>query len=223
MRTMVAPSATAAGMSADMPIDSVSSAMPSSRRASASTRSCAKAARWRARIGLRLGDRHQAAQLQAWQLCHKARQLRQFGRADATLASFTTDVNLKTNIQRRAAGRPLLGQALRNLEPLDRMHPVETGRNRPCLVALYGPNEMPVDFAARQSGRNGGDFIERFLQIVLAKRGLAGGNRLEDHLGREGFGNSQQLHLVAGAAGGAGGGGDSSMDGWMDGMNERNG
>jgi len=46
----------------------------------------------------------------------------------------------------------------------------------------------------------GGDFVDRFLDVVFAKGGLAGGMGLPNGILPPGFGNGQQTHTARGTA-----------------------
>jgi len=100
------------------------------------------------RIAFGFGDRHQAAQRQPWQLADRPRQCLHVGRRDAALRRLAADVHLQQDVQRSQAGRPLLGQALRDLQPVDRLDPIELLGDDARLVALDRPDEVPLQLGA---------------------------------------------------------------------------
>jgi len=61
--------------------------------------------------------------------------------------------------------RPLRGEPLGDLQPVDGMHPGEALRNGPGLVGLDTADEVPGERALLQRR----DLLQRFLQIALAE------------------------------------------------------
>ena len=59
----------------------------------------------------------------------------------------------------------------------------------------------------------GGDFVHRLLDVVLAKGGLAGGMGLAHRLGAKGFGHRQQPHRLERSARGLAGAVDARVHG----------
>ena len=195
MRTIVLPAAIAASRSAVMPIDKVSTARPASRRLSnkALARRCT--AFWASKPSTGSGMRHQAAQRDPWQARHFAGQRQHLLRRNAGLGRAAVDVHLDAHLQRGHSLGPLLGQALRHLEPVDRVRPMEVGRHQPRLVALDRAYAMPFQ---RKFGQQR-DLLHRFLDVVFAKGGLARRKRLAHRFGAEGLGHRQQpdfLHIA---------------------------
>jgi hypothetical protein len=128
------------------------------------------------RVVARLGDGHQAAQLQTGQAATARHRASCFiGRATA-FARFAGDVNLEADLQGRQDRRALRGQAFGNLQTVDRMHPVEAFGDRARLVALQRADEMPFQLAAGKSRT----LVDAFLHVVLAEGALAGVGGLND-------------------------------------------
>ena len=132
-----------------MPSDSVSSSMPAARIVSKSAGRAQEHRALRLEIRRRFGNRHQPAQPQTWQRRDSPRQRqRLFGR-HARLVGAAVHVHLQAHLQRRQCGRPLLGQPLGDLQPVDAVHPVEVLGHRPRLVALQRADAVPFEFAAQ--------------------------------------------------------------------------
>jgi Lrp/AsnC family leucine-responsive transcriptional regulator len=188
---------TAASRSALMPIDKVSSARPWALTARVTVRAVRGAAHAaRSTVTGRLGNGHQPAQPHALgrQRGHRGGQRRHFGRQHAALAGLAADVDLQAQLQRRQPGRALFGQALRDLQPVDRLHPVEGLGHRARLVALQRADQVPLQLRA-QVGQ-GLDLGQRLLHVVLAEGALPGGMRLAHRLGAEGLADGQQRDAV---------------------------
>jgi hypothetical protein len=117
--------------------------------------------RWRTRSVGR--DRHQAPQPQSGQPFDRDRERCCRLRCDAALARLAADVHLEQYVERAQRVRPLLGQALRDLQSIDRLHPVELLGDRARLVALDGPDEVPVEREFRCLGLHLGHLLQRFL------------------------------------------------------------
>ena len=170
MRTMVAPSATAASRSWDMPMDRVSSGKPAARIVAKISRSRRNGARWAVKSSAGSGmairprkfSRGKAAI--AW---HSARA--SVGRATA-LAGFAGDIHLDTDLQWRQRGRPLRREPFGNLEALDRMHPGEMFGNQARLVALQRADEMPLQIEVDR----GPCLVDRLLDVILSECPLSG-------------------------------------------------
>jgi hypothetical protein len=98
-------------------------------------------------------------------------------------------------------GRALLGQALGDLQALDRVHPVEMVGDRARLVALDRADEMP--FQPQVSGRAFATAaILSSLPADSSRRRRAGRRRrLQHRLGWEGLGNGQQAGPSTGPEG----------------------
>jgi len=80
-------------------------------------------------ISCRLGDGHQSAQAQARQFRHRLRQVGHLARQKSGLGGLAADVDLDAHLQRGQFGWPLFAQTLGDLEPVQRMHPVERLRD----------------------------------------------------------------------------------------------
>jgi hypothetical protein len=87
-------------------------------------------------------------------------------------------------------GRTLVGQALRDLEPVHGMHPIKVLGHQPGLVALHRPNAVPLQ-GGRAHLAQCRHFFYGFLQVVFAKGVLPGAGGFEHGIGPEGFGYSQ--------------------------------
>ncbi len=211
-RTMVAPSAIAAAMSPDMPIESVSIVKPPARSALGQHAQPGKGGALQRRVGLRFRNRHQAAQRQVRQRRDLARQLRQFGGRGAALGGLAADVHLQADVQRSHLGRTLFGQALGDFQALHGMHPGEAGGDRARLVALDRADEMPFDRRIRLRARHGGDLFDAFLQIVFTEGALPRSHGFEHGFHREGLRYGKQLDARSGPAGGLGRSGDCRFD-----------
>ena len=145
----VAPSATAASRSALMPIDSVSSARPPSFSAASSSRSARCGARCASKSVGRLGNGHQPAQPHplggsAATACATA--ATSSGSSPLLLAS-PLMLTCRHSCSGGSAGGPLLGQALRDLQPVDAVHPVEVLGHDARLVALQRADQVPAQTA----------------------------------------------------------------------------
>ena len=170
-RTSVAPSAIAASRSADMPIDSVSTASP---RRGSRVEAIAQRAELRALprgVGGRLGDAHDAAQPQPRQRRDRARERQRLRRRDAALRRLAADVDLDADVERRQRRRGRAADsARRDLRPVDGLHPVEALRRRasPCCSAAgrSGATRCPARSASAL------DLGDRLLHVVLAERAL---------------------------------------------------
>ena len=143
------PSAIAASRSSLMPIDSVSSceALLADRLEQAAQRAMRHPLRLEAVGGLR--DRHQPAQAEPRQLRDRGGERRRVGRRHAALSRLAADVDLNAHLQRRQVRRPLLGEALGDLQPIDRMDPVEMLGGEARLVALQRADQVPLERARR--------------------------------------------------------------------------
>jgi hypothetical protein len=93
-------------------------------------------------------------------------------RRQPTLAGLAADVDLQADVQRGQLRRALVRQALCDLQPVHRVHPVEGLGHYARLVALQRADEVPGDVTA-QVGQLG-HFVERFLHVVLAELVLPG-------------------------------------------------
>jgi hypothetical protein len=108
----------------------------------------------------------------------------------AALGGLAIDVDLQADLQGRQPARPLLGQALRDLQPIHRMHPVKLLGHHAGLVGLQRPDQMPL--GARHEVGQGRDLLEGLLHIVLAKAALTRGVHRAHRGFREGLADSQQ-------------------------------
>ena len=143
----------------------------------------------------RFGNRHQAAQPQLRQPLNFLRQRERLGRHDAGLGRAAVDVHLQADLQRRELWRALLRQALRNLQPVDAVDPVEVRCHQPGLVALHRTDAVPLQAQARQQ-RN---LLDCLLDVVLAERQLAASVCVAHCVGAEGFRHRQQRDIGHGA------------------------
>ena len=170
-RTIVAPSAIADSRSADMPIDSVSTASPASRqrrKQSASARNCERAC---AGVRGRLGDAHDAPQPQPGQRGDHRRQRQRLVRSHAGLGRFPADVDLDADRQRRPVRGTRRGERAGDLLAVHRLHPVEALGGELRLVALQGTDQVPFD--VREAGQRF-DLRDRLLHVILAEAALSG-------------------------------------------------
>jgi hypothetical protein len=87
-------------------------------------------------------------------------------------------------------------QALGELQPIDRVHPIEVRRHHACLVALQGADQVPLETLAHIGQRL--DLLECFLHVVLAERMLAGCQCVAHRLGAESLCHSQQRDALHG-------------------------
>jgi hypothetical protein len=130
--------------------------------------------------------------LAAGQGGHRARQLERLLGRHAGLGRPAVDVDLQAHLQRRQFGRPLLRQALRDLQPVDRVRPMEMRRHQPRLVALDRAYAMPLQ---RQAGQQR-HLLHRFLDVVLAEGILARGLRRAHGFRGHGLGHGKQRDFV---------------------------
>ena len=114
------------------------------------------------------------------------------------LLSSPLEVDLQADLQRRQGGGTGLAQALRDLEPIDAVHPVESARRcRRVLLLWIGP--MKCHSMARSSRLL--HLVERLLDIVLAEGALPGRpGRAQGRRG-EGLAHRDQAHGRGIAAG----------------------
>src|ERR1700756_2215786 len=90
----------------------------------------------RVEIFARLRDRHQSAQRDPRQRRDFASERGCVGGCDAAFGGLAAHVDLQADIERPKVWRPLLGEALSNLETVDRMHPIEMLSDWARLVRL---------------------------------------------------------------------------------------
>ena len=198
-RTIVDPAATAASRSADIPSDSVS--QRGCERSQAIEQRLHPQQRFDLPAGLafRLRNGHQAAQYEPRQPRHLGRQCSYLVRCHAALRLFAADIDLQQHVERWLVLRTLLGQALRHLQAVDRLGPLEVFRDLARLVALDRPDEMPLNRSVRRRLADTSDLVHGFLNVVLAKVALAAAGCREHGLGREGLadGNQRDFALQA--------------------------
>ena len=195
MRTIVLPAAIAASRSAVMPIDKVSTARPAPRRLSnkALARRCT--AFWASKpstgSGMVISPR---SAIRGSRATSRASASTSCGATPDLVGPPSMFTWMHTCSGSHSLG-PLLGQALRHLEPVDRVRPMEVGRHQPRLVALDRAYAMPFQ---RKFGQQR-DLLHRFLDVVFAKGDLARRKRLAHRFGAEGLGHRQQpdfLHIA---------------------------
>ncbi|MNV59758.1 hypothetical protein D3C71_1522020 [compost metagenome] len=87
---------------------------------------------------------------------------------------------------------PLGRQALGDLEPVHRMHPVKVLGHQAGLVALNGANTVPLQSCTGQGSVHSCNLVHAFLDVVFAEVALAGGHGLQHRIGAKGLGNGQQ-------------------------------
>lgn len=162
-------------------------------------------------VGFGFGNRHQAAQPQRGQRGDRAREPGRIRRRDAALRRLAADVHLHADVQRRQVRGALLGQALRDLQPVDRMHPVEALGDGARLVRLQRADEMPLELGAQVGER--ADLVDRFLHVVLAECALAGRVCGAHRVGGKRLRHREQRDRAGRAAGRAGGFVDAAMNG----------
>ncbi len=169
----------------------------------------------RFKINSKFRDAHEATQTQARQCRHLDGQCQGVLRGHPGLGRATIDVDLEAHLQRRQSGGALFAQALGNLQTVHGLHPVKVLGHPTCLVALHRANAVPHEGQVAQLA----DFVERFLNVVLAKAGLPGGMGFLHGLGAEGFRHREQTHFSRGPARAQTGGCDARMDGLEIGLN----
>ncbi len=129
----------------------------------------------------RLGDAHEAAQLEPRQGSHLPRQREGVLRRDAAFRRLAADVDLHAHVERAERSRPQRRQAVGDPQPVDAMHPVESRGRDGSLVALQRADQVPFDL--RQVGERV-HLGERLLHIVLPKSPLAEPMQHPDRLRR---------------------------------------
>jgi len=152
------------------------------------------ATRCASKVGAVVGNAHDAAQDQAGQPCHGLGQRRGLVRAHARLGGAAVHVHLYAHHERRQVRGALLGQPLRDLEPVHRLRPVEMLGHQPRLVALYRADAMPLQRERGRQGAQRGHFLHGLLDVVLAEGALPRQGRGVHGLGAEGLGHRQQRH-----------------------------
>ena len=169
-RTIVAPSAIAASRSSDMPIDSVSSAMPAAPSRSRSSRSARNCARCCSGSGVGSGIVIKPRSADPATPPPARASASTSAGATPLLLSSPLEVDLQADLQRRQRGGTGLAQTPRDLEPIDAVHPVEALGDEAGLVALDRSDEMPLDGQVLEALH----LVERLLDIVLAECALPG-------------------------------------------------
>ena len=103
------------------------------------------------------------------------------------------------------------------------MHPVKMLGHQPGLVALDRTDAVPLQrrLAGQRVLAQRGDFLHRFLNIVLAKSGLAGRPGGLHRLRAEGFGHGQQADRTRVAARGLASREDAGVNLLQSGWNHR--
>jgi hypothetical protein len=119
----------------------------------------------------------------------------------AGLGGAAVNVHLNAHLQSGHAGRALVIQALRRLQPLDGVRPVKVLCHQACLVALDRTNAMPLQGQVRQRGH----LVHGLLDVVLAKRALARSVGRTHRIGTKGFGHGQQRDHIGWTATGRAG------------------
>eukprot|EP01136_Pigoraptor_vietnamica_P012325 Opistho-1_new@52130 len=161
----------------------------------------------RYKIRSRFGNRHESAQLQPRQQRKGSRQCQSLRRCHTGLGGAAVNVDLQADLQRRQMRRPLLAQALRDLQAVHRLHPVEVFSHQPRLVALQGADVMPFRSAGMAGIRrtkaigfpfkrfaNRKNLLHALLDIVLAEGALPARHRRHHGLRPESLGHGQQPH-----------------------------
>ena len=147
-----------------------------------------------------LRDRHQSTQMQPRQCLHVSCKRQYLVWRNPAFAGFTTYVDLDAHLQRRQAGRPGLRQALCGFTAVYAVHPRKMFSDRPRLVALNRPNEMPFQRQAFERE----NFFQAFLRVIFAEGGLSGAVCFIDFARRKGLAHRDQLYLLRRSAGGFG-------------------
>ena len=122
------------------------------------------------RVRARLGDGHQAPQAEPRQRSDCVRERRRRRGRRSALRRLAAHVHLHADLQGRQARGPLHRETLRDLQAIDRVHPVEALRDRARLVALERSDEVPDEVALVERGELG----ERLLEVVFAEVALPG-------------------------------------------------
>ena len=157
-----------------MPIDSVSSAQAVALQRLEQLAQGAVRPALRLEVAGGLGNRHQAAQRAAAASAATARRQRRRPRAGASaaLARLAADVDLQADLQRRQRRRPLRAQPLGELQPVDRVHPVEVLGDDAASCCSAAGRSGATRSAPRRSA-SASDLLQRFLHVVLAEAALA--------------------------------------------------
>ena len=151
MRSIVAPSASAARQSCDMPMERVSPSSPAARIASSSRRRTANSLPRLRLVARGARHAHEAAEAQAGQRRDVPREGERLAGLDAPLGRLLADVDLDAHVEGRLARRAVPREDLGELRAVDAVHPVEMLRHVPRLVALQGADEMPGGRAGRRA------------------------------------------------------------------------
>src|SRR6476661_3386465 len=119
------------------------------------------------------------------------------------LGVFAADVHLDTKLKLGHLWRALLRQALRHVESIHALHPIEMFGNEAGFVALDRADEMPDQrvLGCTQMLTYREHLRHAFLRIVLAKDPLAAPHRLHDSVGGEGLGYRDELNIFGMPAG----------------------
>jgi hypothetical protein len=113
--------------------------------------------------------------------------------------------------------RALLGQALRDLQPIDRVRPVEVLRHHPRLVALDRADAVPGQGQVGQQRL----LLHGLLDVVFAERSLARCMGLAHCFGAESLGHGKQRDFVHVALRSRAGARDPAVHGLEVGSNRR--
>ena len=186
---MVAPSAMAASMSSDMPMDRVSSWKFEAIQLGQQFGHDAELSPLQGHLVRGCGDRHQAAQLQPRQGCYMGRECRRFLGRYAAFAGFAADVHLQAYLQWRQFRGSGGGEALGDFCAIDAVHPGEVFGYLARFIALQRADEMPFQGQIAQCGH----FCQRFLHITFAEFRLSGLECLAHSRVRKGFAYRQEL------------------------------
>ena len=141
-------------------------------------------------------NRHQPVDRQAVSATAKRKKAVRVFRQDARLLRLGSGVDLDVEARMLAEPLDLVGEARRDLLPIDRLDDVEMLDRLARLVALQRSDQVQFDCLA-EGARAGAEippFGNSLLHPVLAEHGLAADrDRRPDLVGGEGLGDSDQL------------------------------
>ena len=135
-----------------------------------------------------------------------------FGRCQPRFVGAAVNIDLQADLKRREARRPLLAQALGDLEPVDRLHPVKMLGDQTGFVALHRAYAMPFKGLAARLAAQRENFLHPLGNVVFAESPLPVRSGVGDGIGTKGFGHGQQPHRGRVTPGGKAGRGDTVTD-----------
>jgi hypothetical protein len=116
---------------------------------------------------------------------------------DPLFERLAAHVDLHARLERREGRRALLRQTLGDLQPVDRVDPVEALRDRARLVALDRRDEMPDEGEVPQPLH----LCQGFLHLVFAEVALSGGVRRAEALGGKRLADGHENYVTGVAPG----------------------